>query len=354
MSTEVYSKQPNNGEGRENAASNTSEQQELPPPPAYAPERVGTLALNALSSEEEASLWDRVSRRTKRIVGTALAATVVVAGGATALALSGNHHGTEPRQEPGASAPAHPGESSAESATPSAEAPEYSSETVSPASVLEAGPDVKTTLSTEQVQEYNNMPVDEFYSDSVPVEDRIAFGQLVVDTYTPYTTEQLEKKTASSEDYEAPEDTSITAKGNDLVDLYGLKFSALKWSLTENGDPNKILEERKPQAEKGLAALFPEDDYIGETKGFRDHLLDDIDKTTSLVNDGNGWGLYIAQKESVLTSGATGLPTKIVQTGGSLNGWTLTMSYQEAAKTWTVFSASTEQRDLTGFTPYEH
>lgn len=352
MSTELYPQKPNNGERGENAASGMSEQ-ELPPRPTHAPERVGALALNALSSEEEAGLWGRMSRRAKRIVGTALAATVVVAGGATALAFSGDHHGTEPRQEPGASAPVTPGEGEVESAVPSAEAPEYSSETVSPASVLEAGPEVKTTLSAEKIQEYNSMSVDEFYSDAVPVEDRIAFGQLVVDTYAPYAVEQLEKKTASSEDYEAPEDTSINATGNDLVDLYGLKFSALKWSLTENGNPNTILEDRKAQAEKGLAALFPENDYIGETKGFRDQLFDDIDQTTSLVNDGNGWGLYIAQKESVLTSGITGLPTKIVQTGGSLNGWTLTMSYQKAAKTWTVFSASAEQRDLTGFTPYE-
>lgn len=348
MSTELFPKLPSDGERREDAASSTPEH-ELPPQPSRAPE-MGTLALNALSSEEEAGLWSRLSLKTKRLLaGTALF-TVVVAGGATALAVSGEHK-TEPRQEPGASAPAVPGAS--ESATASPEAPEYSSETVSPDSVLEAGPDVKATLSADKIQEYNNMSVDEFYSDSVPIEDRIAFGQLVVDTYAPYATEQLEKKTASSYDFEAAEDTSITATGNDLMDLYGLKFSALKWSLTKDGNPNTILEERKPQAEKGLAALFPENDYNGETQSFRDQLLDDIDKTTSLVNDGNGWGLFIAQKESVLTSGITDLPTKIVQAGGSLNGWTLTMSYQEAAKTWTVFSASTEQRDLTGFTPYE-
>jgi hypothetical protein len=349
MSTEVFSKQPDNGERREDAVSNTSEQ-ELPPQPTHAPE-IGSVALT-LSTEEEVGLWRQLSLRTRSLIaGTALL-TTVVAGGATAFAIAGSHHGTEPRKEPGASAPAIPGAGETESATPSAEAPEYSSETVSPASVLEAGPDVKTSLSADKIQEYSNMTVDEFYS-TVPVEDRIAFGQLVVDTYTPYTTEQLEKKTASSEDYEAPEDTSINATGNDLVDLYGLKFSALKWSLTKDGNPNTILEDRKAQAEKGLAALFPENDYIGETKGFRDQLFDDIANTTSLVNDGNGWGLYIAQKESVLTSGITGLPTKIVQNGGSLNGKTLTMSYQEAAKTWTVFSVSSEQRDLTGFTPYE-
>jgi hypothetical protein len=263
---------------------------------------MGMLAVNASSHENKVGLLGELSLRTKRLVAGVALLTTVVAGGATAVAIAGGRHGTEPRQEPGASAPAVPGgeqsASPSESETSSGDTNGYATETPYYESISSSP--LYQELSADQkakIDGYDRLSPELFAE--LPEEDRIAYGLFYDDVYSAYGVELLEKQTTNTVSYRPPEQPiSKESSGGDILKDYSTKRATLLMSMMINGDPYKLDESKRDNVLNALSLIYFKPEIHAGT-------VEKVENIESFVADdniynGNDYSPDIADTESPL------------------------------------------------------
>lgn len=257
---------------------------DTPPRPDHAP----TLSGHFDTENTADGGWLRSGRA--RLLASVAAGSVLAGSIFIGVGLSDKEGKEAPRQEPGASAPVTPGETSAET--------DFSTKAEYYQNVYET--DLFKELTPEQqheVTKLEEMSYDVFRK--LPYDRQLAYGDFYYRAFEEYGREQVERSIYYQKD--TPKETTRESSGQDILNDFAARQGTIFYSLAEEGDPYNIAldDPRREEAQKALSYIYtPGDSNIYKSRVDQLANLENLEADQTNHYNGDGYPVREAVRES--------------------------------------------------------
>ena len=262
---------------------------EEPPRPDHAP------TLSGHFDKEDPQVdggWLRSGRA--RLLASVAAGSVLVGGIFIGVAASGEKE--EKRQEPGASAPAVPGEQSPSAQETDSGVTQFETKAEYAPTIYDT--ELYKTLTPEQQHEVEKLDEMSYVTfRQLPYDRQLAYGDFYYRAYKEYGMEQVKRSPYYQKD--TPEVVDTGSSGQAILNDFAARQSTIFYSIAKNGSPYNINETNRQEAQKALSYVYaPGDSNIYKSRVDQLANLQNLEADQENHYNGDGYPVRKADRES--------------------------------------------------------